>query len=386
VPGGQAGGWYATLCAFNLFRMRQQTNEPEVGVEVQDLELGPKLGEGGYGVVHLARHRVSGTLFAVKSFTKAKIRRIEERTTYMRLERERKTLRLMQAHLRGGAQPYNLVRLVCSGHDPEWLRLVLPFYGGGDLSRLLDESKLTTEAVQFYAGCTILALTQLHSLEIVYRDLKPENILLTAEGWPVLTDFGLVAFLDEGRATSMVGTPEFMPPEIVSGTGHGTDADWWSLGVTLCELLTLTTPFCEPEAASNHERTYANIVRGRFSKSFEQKEFRLLPKHTAAMLSGLLKLDPPERLGGTRRGTESIRCHPFFWGLNWEALEARELTPPYAAHCLASHKAVITKFDESARAGALKVMPPSMRPCSREEGESNAAAAAMDKMFDFSAW
>ena len=161
MPGGQAGGYYATLCAFNLFRMRQQTNEPEVGVEVHDLELGPKLGEGGYGVVHLARHRVSGTLFAVKSFTKAKIRRIEERTTYMRLERERKTLRLMQAHLRGGAQPYNLVRLVCSGHDPEWLRLVLPFYGGGDLSKLLDEQgKLPAEHVQFYAGCIILALTQ----------------------------------------------------------------------------------------------------------------------------------------------------------------------------------------------------------------------------------
>ena len=41
--------------------------------------------------------------------------------------------------------------------------------------------------------------------------------------------------------------------------------------MTLCELLTLTTPFCEPEAASNHERTYANIVRGRFSKSFEHR-------------------------------------------------------------------------------------------------------------------
>jgi len=89
---------------------------------------------------------------------------------------------------------------------------------------------------------------------------------------------------------------------------------------------------------------------------------------------------------GTRRGTESIRCHPFFWGLNWEALEARELAPPYAAHCQASNKAITTKLDESARAGTLMVLPQSMRPKSREEGEGNAAAAAMDKMFDFSSW
>ena len=58
----------------------------------------------------------------------------------------------------------------------------------------------------------------------------------------MLTDFGLVAFLDEGRATSIVGTPEFMPPEVVSGTGHGTDADWWSLGVTLCAQLHAPQP------------------------------------------------------------------------------------------------------------------------------------------------
>ena len=104
-------------------------------------------------------------------------------------------------------------------------------------------------------------------------------------------------------------------------------------------------------------------------------------------MSQLLKVDPQERLGGVRRGTESLRCHPFFWGLNWEALEARELTPPYAAHCQAQAKAVTSKFEASARAGTLMVLPPSMRPRSREaDGEGNAAAAAMDKMFDFSAW
>ena len=58
----------------------------------------------------------------------------------------------------------------------------------------------------------------------------------------------------------------------------------------------------------------------------------------------------------------------------------------YAAHCQASNKAITTKFDESARAGTLMVLPQSMRPKSREEGEGNAAAAAMDKMFDFSSW
>ena len=177
-----ASVWEKTLCAFSLFRLRQQTAEPEVGVEIGHLELGLKLGEGGYGLVHLARHRVSGALFAVKSFPKSRIRRIEERTTYERLERERKTLKLMQLHVRGGPQPHNLVRLICSGHDREWLRLVLPAYLGGDISKLLDEhGKLSAEQVQFYAGCIVLAGCQLHELGIAYRDLKPENVLLTPD-------------------------------------------------------------------------------------------------------------------------------------------------------------------------------------------------------------
>ena len=93
---------------------------------------------------------------------------------------------------------------------------------------------------------------------------------------------------------------------------------------------------------------------------------------------------------GTRRGTESIRCHPFFWGLNWEALEARELTPPYAELCQNKAKAAKAQFEECERHGACMVLPHSMRPVtpSMEGGNSavNAAAAAMDRMFDFSAW
>ena len=75
----------------------------------------------------------------------------------------------------------------------------------------------------------------------------------------MLTDFGLVAFLDEGRATSIVGTPEFMPPEVVSGTGHGTDADWWSLGVTLCAQLHAPQP-SPTEAATVGDRGRSEMM------------------------------------------------------------------------------------------------------------------------------
>lgn len=122
----------------------------------------------------------------------------------------------------------------------------------------------------------------------------------------------------------------------------------------LSELVTLSTPFIEVEAtrASSHQKTYANIVLGRYSKHWEHKEYRRLPTRTASVIDGLLKVsrhqpvgirrhdglsvcfssrslmpqvDPATRLGGHQRGPESIRVHPFFWGLSWEALESRTL-------------------------------------------------------------
>jgi len=378
--------WYDLLCSFNLFRLRDSVGQSELGVVPSDLEVGLKLGEGGYGVVHLARHRVSGKLFAVKSFTKARIRRIDERSTYMRLERERKTLRLLSNTSKMGSNSI-LAKLICSGQDHEWLRLVMPACLGGDLNMLLDQvGRMQDTAVQFYAGCVVLALQQLHNLNIAYRDLKPENVLLYSTGWPVLTDFGLVAFLDDGPAKSMVGTTEFMAPEIVAGNGHGTDADYWSLGVLLCELLTLTTPFVERDSLDQtncHQKTFANIVQGKYSKNWEQKAYRRLGSRAGSVIDGLLQVDTATRLGGNRRGAESIRVHPFFWGLSWEALESRQLNPPYASICGERGKTMRNDFANA----KLSPLPQSSRERStRELSELDPAASALDQLFDFSEW
>jgi len=329
---------------------------------------------------------VSGNLYAVKSILKSRIRRFGEQRTFELLERERKTLKLLAA----SRACTGLVRLICSGHDDDWLRMVLPAYLGGDLSGLLEAhgKAMKEETVQFYAGCLVLGLQQLHGLGIAFRDLKPENVLLSADGWPVLTDFGLVSFVTHADdwCYSMVGTPEFMAPEVLDGSGHTTDCDYWSLGVTLCELLTLHTPFRENAETGHHQATYANILSGRYAKSFEREHARKMESRTASLISGLLTVDTAVRLGGYRRGIESLRVHPFFWGLSWEALENHTLTPPDSALC--ETQSLPRKFVEASGGVALPDAIPtiSSKPKKKTPVELDAAAKALDRMFDFSDW
>lgn len=73
--------------------------------------------------------------------------------------------------------------------------------------------------MQFYLSEIISAVGHLHSIDIVHRDLKPENILLSADGHIKVTDFGLAKSIEHGKRTnSLVGTMEYMAPEIVAGT------------------------------------------------------------------------------------------------------------------------------------------------------------------------
>ncbi len=113
------------------------------------------------------------------------------------------------------------------------LYFVMEFLNGGELFfHLHKERRFPEERAAFYAAEVVLALECLHRNNIIYRDLKPENIMLAMDGNIKITDFGLSkdgVIQNEGKAHTVVGTPDYLAPEILGDLGHDRAVDWWSL-------------------------------------------------------------------------------------------------------------------------------------------------------------
>lgn len=120
------------------------------------------------------------------------------------------------------------------------------------------------------------------------------------------------------RSMSFVGTHEYLAPEIVSGEGHGSAVDWWTLGIFIFELLYGVTPF----KGIDHELTLANIV----ARALEFPKEPAIPASVKDLISQLLTKDPARRLGSTM-GATAIKHHPFFQGVSWALL--RCTSPPF---------------------------------------------------------
>ena len=206
----------------------------------------------------------------------------------------------------------------------EKLYFVLDYCAGGELFFHLGKlGKFPEHRSRFYAAEIILAISYVHSLDIIYRDLKPENVLLDGTGHIRLTDFGLskegISSSSSG-ANSFCGTPEYLAPEILNRQGHGRGVDWWSLGALLYEMLTGLPPFyCQ-----DRERLFEKI------RNSELNYPASLSPDAKNLLRGLLTKDPTRRLGSGAGDAEEIKPHRFFNSIDWVKLRNGEITPPWA--------------------------------------------------------
>jgi serine/threonine protein kinase len=271
------------------------------------------IGKGSFGKVFLVRENKTSQMFALKVLKKDNIIR---RNQVEHTKTERSVLGYV-------SHPF-IVGMHMAFQSRDKLYFLLDYCAGGELFFHLGKvGKFPEPRARFYAAEIILAISYVHSLDIIYRDLKPENVLLDALGHIRLTDFGLskegISSSSSG-ANSFCGTPEYLAPEILNRQGHGRAVDWWSLGALLYEMLTGLPPFyCQ-----DRERLFEKIRRSELHYPAS------LSSESKSLLRGLLTKDPTKRLGSGPNDASDIKPHRFFKPIEWDRLQRGEISPPWA--------------------------------------------------------
>jgi eukaryotic-like serine/threonine-protein kinase len=201
------------------------------------------IGQGGMGRVWRAADEMLDRPVAVKEI---RIDGMDAEDTRTRRER---TLREARATAR--IDHPNVVRVYEVVDEGERLWIVMELVRGRSLERILAEDGPLSPRETARTGLGLVAaLRQVHARGVLHRDIKPGNVIVEGSGEPdrrvVLTDFGIAAIQDAKALTMvgmLVGSPDYMAPERVSGRPQGPPSDIWSLGATLCAALGGRSPF-----------------------------------------------------------------------------------------------------------------------------------------------
>ena len=310
------------------------------------------IGRGAFGEVRVCRQISTGDIVAIKKMRKEDMLK-KNYLMYIRTEREIMT-----------SSNEWIVNLKYSFQDEYYLYLVMDYLPGGDLMNLLMKKEvLTEEEARFYIAEIILAVDSVHKLNCIHRDLKPDNILIDKKGHIKLSDFGLSKLSDKilypmsikdapklpnkimnsGNDSitisnsinlpiiykksqkknrllsySIVGTPDYIAPEVFSHKGYGQEIDWWSIGVMFFEMVVGYPPFF----SENPIDTCKKLIK--WKENFSIPSDADLSPNAENLI---LKMISPAKNRLGVNGVEEIMRHPFFKGLDWNNI--RKCNAPF---------------------------------------------------------
>lgn len=331
----------------------------QTDVNMSDLRVLRTTGRGASGVVRLVEHRTSKTHYALKCVSRKKAVRDHQQVN-LRLEKE---ILLENDH------PF-IVRVVRTFSQKKYICFLTEFVSGGELYdtiRLLGV--LTKPGAQFYTGSLVLALESLHERDIAYRDLKPENVMLDSQGYTKLIDFGCAVKLRSGGqvTSSIVGTPHYMAPEVIIGSGYGLTCDVWSMGVCLYEFM------CGPLPFGRDTDDMMEVFRSILTDSLD------FPVHledaaSAHVLKRLLRRNIKKRIACTSSSGSDwpeLKRHSFFEDFDFDTLVSRKIPPPFVPEVLpladfsAEISASESESDEASSSSGLSDSGDEARTCKK---------------------
>ncbi|XP_077522305.1 serine/threonine-protein kinase PAK mbt isoform X1 [Amblyomma americanum] len=196
-----------------------------------NLENFVKIGEGSTGIVCIATEKPSGRQVAVKKMD-------------LRKQQRRELLFNEVVIMRDYHHP-NIVEMHDSFLVGDELWVVMEFLEGGALTDIVTHARMDEEQIATVCKQCLKALAFLHSQGVIHRDIKSDSILLASDGRVKLSDFGFCAqvSVELPKRKSLVGTPYWMAPEVISRLPYGPEVDIWSLGIMCIEMVDGEPPF-----------------------------------------------------------------------------------------------------------------------------------------------
>ncbi|MEM9721394.1 MAG: protein kinase [Bacteroidota bacterium] len=283
-----------------------------IGKTLLNFHLTESLGEGGMGAVYKATDRNLQRTVAIKLLHP---NLVSDPAAFQRFRNE--------AHLSARISHPNVATLLDFQKTDTLHFIVMEYVEGKALDSLLRFQEQIPEKLAVRITMQVLeGLEAAHEMGIMHRDLKPGNIMINKRGFVKLMDFGIARLENSARLTQqnrVIGTLEYLAPELIKGGEPSRSSDLYALGILLHEMLTGRTPFKgENEAAIMYQ-----ITQGKLDFDFSQINPRLAQvirklthrqvsrrfQRTAEVLTELEKLYPPGKID-TKVLTEKLQYSP----------------------------------------------------------------------------
>ena len=259
---------------------------------ISDFECLKELGIGSFGKVYLVYHKVTKAKYALKTIDKLDEVNYEEKSYFAR-----------EIEIMYKLNHPNICKLYSHFEDNNYCYFLLQYIPKGSAYDIIPKNGKKQKNVKLVASVMkdlISAIYYLHNMNppIIHRDIKPENILLDENSKAYLTDFGWSNYIRNNRSRSTIcGTPLYLPPEMVTESGHNEKADIWCIGVLLFELMTGKVPF----DGNDYTTVKCNIMKLNISWPSD------IDPEVKDLISKILKKNPNDRLS-----IEKILSHSFF--------------------------------------------------------------------------